>query len=89
MRELPENLGQSPAGQRCTTYEGTSDVTSWGGGSSNTGDTHNEPFRASVWPVPDNLYVVVGYGPRHNFPMEWVNQGLPPGLLSSEVFNEV
>ena len=46
--------------------------------------THSEPFRASVWPVPDNLYVVVGYSPGHNSPVEWMNQGLPPGQVQDE-----
>jgi hypothetical protein len=26
-----------------------------------------------------NLHIVVGGYPRHSFPMEWMNQGLPPG----------
>jgi len=68
---------------RPTMYKGTSRVTFWGCGSSNTCDTHNEPFRASVWPVPDNLYVVVRPGWNHNSPVEGANQGLPPGLLSN------
>jgi hypothetical protein len=61
-------------------YEGTSAVTFGGCSSSNTGDTHNEPSRASAWPIPDNLYVVVGYGPRHNSPVEWAAQGPLPRL---------
>jgi hypothetical protein len=61
-------------------YKGTSRVTFWGCGSSNTGDTHNEPFRAGVWPVPDNLHVVVGHGRNHNSPVHSSAQGPPRGL---------
>jgi len=70
-------------------YESTSRVAFGGCGSSNTGDTHNEPFRASVWPVPDNLHLVVGYGPRHNSPVEWVEEGLPGGQVQDEDSSKV
>jgi hypothetical protein len=46
----------------------------------NTPDTHNEPFRARVWPVPDNLYVVVRHGRNHNSPVHSSAQGPPRGL---------
>ena len=52
----------------------------WGSGSSNTGDTQNEPFRASMGPVPDNLYVVVRHSRNHNSPAQWAAQGPLPRL---------
>ena len=55
-----------------------------GGSASNTSDTHNEPFRASVRPVPDDLYVVVWHSRNHNSPVEWAEEGLPRGLLSKK-----
>jgi len=69
---------------RRTMYEGTSRFTSGGCGFSNTGDTHNEPFRASVWPVPDSLYVVVTHDRNHNSPAQCTSQGLPGGQLSKK-----
>jgi hypothetical protein len=61
-------------------YEGTNGATSWGCGFSNTRDTHNEPFGVGVWPVPDNLHVVVGDGRNHNSPVHSPAQGPPRGL---------
>ena len=74
---------------RGTMDEETNHVTFWGCGFSNTGDTHNEPYRASVWPVPDNLYVVVRHSRNHNSPVEWANQGLLPGQVQDEDSSKV
>jgi hypothetical protein len=61
-------------------HEETSRVTFGGCGFSHASDTHNEPFRASVWQVADNLYVVVRPGRNHNSPVEWAAHRLPGGL---------
>jgi len=42
-----------------------------------------------VWPVPDNLYVVVGEGQNHNSPMEWAEEGLPRGQVQDEDSSKV
>ncbi len=80
MNDLVERstVGQGPL--RPTMYKGTNGVTFGGYGSSNTGDTHNEPFRASVGPGPDSLYVVVRHSRNYNSPGEWAAQRLPGGL---------
>jgi len=70
--------------ERWTMYERTNRVTFGGCGSSNTGDAHNEPFRTSVRPVPDDLYVVVWHSRNHNSPVEWAEEGLPRGVLSKK-----
>jgi hypothetical protein len=70
--------------ERHTMDVGTSHVTSWGCGFTNTGDTRSESLRASAGPVPDNLYVVVGHSRSHNSPVEWAEEGLPRGLQSSK-----
>ena len=64
---------------RGTLDERTSDVTFRGCGFTNTDDTHNRPPRASVRPVRDNLYVVVGHSRSHNSAVGWSAPRLPRG----------
>jgi len=87
-RAKSQNQGRGTMNDtRRTIYEGTSDVTFWGRGFSNTDDAHNEPFRASVWPVPGSLYVVVRHSRSHNSPIHSMKEGLPPGQLPATGLN--
>ena len=72
-------------GERCTTYDarGTSHVTFWGCGSSNTGDTQRAISGERV--AGSRQSMCSGQAPPgHSFPMEWMNLGLPPGLQSNK-----